>query len=446
MTTPTPAPTAVNEHYLDHVMTVAEERQVEATEDIYAENGMKLVAKGYAINKNMRERLIEHKLIKPLEDCIAVSDGVTGKRCAEVAEKVLEKNPVLRAMCISDRRASPVKLMAESTFSGRLQTLMTVYAEHLPGKVDHAVSVALLSMSLAQRMMPGETEILQVLLVAALAHDVGELYIDPKYLQKGAVLDAKEWRHVAAHPVIAFNLLKDLNGLAKPAAPIIFDHHERLDGFGYPQGKRSGQVAESAQILAVAEMLGGMLERGGGFLHQADVAVKLIHGEFSRPVIDVVSRTLKECREVDAAANQDALKDVLQMSRALHHRLGSVMSVQQQYQVMFDRASPPFKALWKHAQERFDSIRKAWSSTGMDVQPDGAWLMQESVAMQREVGMILKEINWRLRELEREFHSRVIRHAAGDLPMLERYMKDVRSLPQQDAEHQRPVVAEVASA
>lgn len=447
MTQPTqPNSSTVNVHYLDHVMTVAEERQVEATEDIYSENGMKLVAKGYAINKNMRERLIEHKLIKPLEDCMAVSDGVTGKRCAEVAEKVLDKNPVLRAMCTSERRASPVKLLADSTFSGRLQTLMTVYAEHLPGKVEHAVAVSLLALNLAQRMMPGEAEALQVLLVAALSHDVGELYIDPQYLQKGAVLGVKEWRHVAAHPLIAYNLLKDLTGLAKPASILIFDHHERLDGFGYPQGKRSGQVSESAQILAVAEMLGGMLERGGGFLHQADVAVKLIHGEFSRPVIDVVSRTLKECREVDAAASDVALKDVLQKSRALGHRLGSVMKVQQQYQTMFDRASPPFKSLWKHALERFESICKAWSSTGMDVQPDSAWLMQEPVALQRELAMILKEIDWRLRELERELHSRVIRHAAGDLPMLERYFKDVRNLPMLEEGHAQPAVAEAASA
>ncbi|PHN95950.1 hypothetical protein CSC81_17635, partial [Tenacibaculum discolor] len=79
------------------------------------------------------------------------------------------------------------------------------------------------------------------------------------------------------------------------------------------------------------------------------------------------------------------------------------------------------------ALERFESIRRAWSSTGLDVQPDGAWLHNEPPAMQREVAAVLREINWRLRELDRELHARVIRYAAGDLPMLERYLKEVRA-------------------
>lgn len=407
-------------------MTVAEERQVEATEDIYSENGMKLVAKGYAINRSMRERLIEHKLIKPLEDCMAVSDGVTGKRCADVAERMLDTYPALRASCVSEKRASPIKLFADSTFAGRLQTLLTVYTEHQAGKLEHAVCVALLAMSLMQRMRPGEQDALSVMLVAALSHDVGELYIDPRYLQKDAELGPKEWRHIVAHPVIAHGLLKDLAGLAKPASALILDHHERLDGFGYPQGRRAGEVSEDAQLLAVAEMLGGMLDRGGGTLQQADVAVKLIHGEFSRPVIDVVSRTFRECREADAGAESEALKDALLMSRELGERLERILSVQASFKPMFDRASPPFKTLWAQALERFASIRRAWSSTGLDVQPDGAWLQSESPAMQREVASILREINWRLRELDRELHARVIRHAGGDAPMLERYLKEVR--------------------
>ncbi|WP_290639977.1 HD domain-containing phosphohydrolase [Aquabacterium sp.] len=417
----------VNVHYLDHVMTVAEERQVEATEDIYSENGMKLVAKGYAINRSMRDRLIEHKLIKPLEDCMAVSDGVTGRRCAETAERMLDTYPVLRAICTSGSRVSLVKLMEDSTFAGRLQTLLTVYTEHQAGKLDHAVCVALLALSLAQRMLPGENDVLGVLLVASLSHDVGELYIDPKYLQTDAQLGPKEWRHIAAHPVIAHGLMKDLAGLAKPASALILDHHERLDGFGYPQGRRSGEVPESAQILAVAEMLGGMLDKGGGLLQQAEVAVKLIHGEFSRPVIDAVSKTFRECRDVDAATESEALRDALTRSHELGERLGRIMHVQGEFKPLFDRASPPFKGLWTHAQERFESICRAWSSTGLDVQPDGAWLQHEAPTMQREVAIILKEINWRLGELERELHARVIRHAAGDLPVLERYLKEVRA-------------------
>jgi HD-GYP domain-containing protein (c-di-GMP phosphodiesterase class II) len=417
----------VNVHYLDHVMTIAEERQVEATEDIYAENGMKLVAKGYPINQSIRERLLSHKLTKPLEDCMAVSDGVTGARTASIAERMLDTHPFLRAMCVSDKRVNPVKLLEATTFGGRIQTLMTVYAEHQAGKAEHAVCVTLLAMNMAQRMMPHDAEVQQVLMAAGLAHDVGELYIDPQYLQANAMLGPKEWRHIAAHPVIAYGLLKDLAGVAQPASDLILAHHERLDGFGYPAGRRAGEISDAAQILAVAEMLGGMLDHGADVLHQADVAVKLIQGEFSRSVIDVVSGTFKECRDADATADADSLQDALQMSRELGHRLDRIVEVQNTLRPQFERASPPFKALWRQAAERFERIRRAWSSTGLDVQPDGTWLQHESPAMQREVTIILKEISWRLGELERETHARVIKQSPGDLPLLERYLKEIHA-------------------
>jgi hypothetical protein len=99
--------------------------------------------------------------------------------------------------------------------------------------------------------------------------------------------------------------------------------------------------------------------------------------------------------------------------------------VQDKLRPQFERASPPFKALWRLAAERFERIKRAWSSTGLDVQPDGTWLQQESPAMQREVSIILKEISWRLGELERETHARVIKQAPGDLPLLERYLKEI---------------------
>lgn len=421
-----PAASAVNIHYLDHVMTVSEERAVEATEDIFAENGMKLVAKGYAINRSMRDRLLEHKLTKPLEDCMAVSDGVTGRRCADMATQMLDTFPVLRTMWDTSGGESPIQLMADSTYSGRLQTLLTVYNEHRPGKLEHAICVSLLALNLAHRLLPHDTRGRDVLLLAGLAHDVGELYIDPTYLQPGVRLGTKEWRHIAAHPVIAHSLLKDLSGLAGPASALIMDHHERLDGFGYPVGKRSGQLLPPAQILAVAEMLTGILERGDGMLQQGEIAVKLIHGEFSRDLIDVVSTSHRDCRHAEPINVTPALRDALQLSRAMGERLHGIVATQAAFKTPFERASPPFKALWQEAQARFESIRRAWSSTGLDVQPDGAWLLDESPAMQREVAIVLKEISWRLRELEREVLERTTRHAAGELPLLERYLQDVR--------------------
>ncbi len=419
--------TSVNEHYLDNVMTVAEERQVEATEDIYSNTGMKLVAKGYAIHRNMRDRLLEHKLTKPLEDCLAVSDGVTGARCLSVAEQLLDTHPVLRALT-GQGPHSPMHVLAEATFAGRLQTLMTVYNEHRAGKLDHALRVALIAMSLLKRLTPDDPEGLKVMLVAGLAHDVGELYIDPRYLETGTPLTHVEWRHIVTHPIVAHGLLKDLNGLARPAAALILDHHERLDGFGYPAGHKQPPPKPEAQILAIAEMLAGLLENKDSFLQHADVACKLIPGEFSRPVIDLVSQAYKDCRAEDnALMDTGNLGQALTSSQAVAERFQRIADVQTAFAPLTLKASTPYKALWSQGLERFERIRRAWSSTGLDVHPDATWLNQESPDMQREVAIVLMEVRWRLRELEREMRSRVSRLAAADMPLLERYLQEVRT-------------------
>lgn len=407
-------------------MTVAEERPVEATEDIYATNGMKLVAKGYAINHSMRDRLLEHKLIKPLEDCMAVSDGVTGARCAEVAERLLDTHPILRAADMPKAATNALKMMADSTYAGRLQTLLTVYNEHRPGKLDHGICVSLFALNLAQRASPGDTKGLDVMLLAGLAHDVGELYIDPNHLQKDARLGIKEWRHIAAHPVIAHSLLKDLPGVARPASALILEHHERCDGYGYPLGKRGAQLSLPSQILAAAEMLTGLLEKENAPLAHAGIAVKLIHGEFSREVIDAVSNACRQHQQPEGLPATNLLGDALQLSRAMGHRLQQILVTQDAFEASIQRGSAPFKKLWLEAQERFASILRAWSSTGLDVQPDGTWLQQEPTSMQEEVTFVLQEIKWRLKELEREMLARTTQHAPGDVPLLERYLAEVR--------------------
>lgn len=414
----------VNPHYLENVMIVADDREVQATEDIYADNGMKLVAKGKSINRDMRDRLLERKLRKPLEDCMEVASGVTGAQCAHAASELLDQHESLRVLCAVPR-FNPVKLLGEATIKGRLQTLLTVYCEHRPQKLQHAVSVALLGMGLSQRIQAGAADLAQVMLTACLCHDVGELYINPDYLAQGARLDPQQWRHIAAHPVVAHRLLHDLPGACRPASALVLDHHERLDGFGYPHGRLGQDIPVGSQILALAEMLGGLLGKANLPFKQADVAVKLIPGEFSRAIIDVVSLVSHQCRESAAStASSRAVNDALGNARQVGLQLAHIESLQGDFADDFNRASAPFQSLIISARDRFERIRRAWSSTGLDVDaphklPGLNW--SDDAELRLEVSMILKEIVWRLRELERELRVRVQNVAPADLHILDSY-------------------------
>jgi hypothetical protein len=438
----------VNPHYLDNVMVVADDREVQATEDIFADNGMKLIAKGKPINREMRDRLIHRKLRKPLEDCMEVASGVTGEQCAKVAEEVLDQHECLRVLC-SAPHFNPVKLLAESSFKGRLQTLLTVYAEHKPQKLHHAVGVTLLGLGLAQRVPSAALDPTQVLITASLCHDVGELYINPDYLASGAKLDPQQWRHIAAHPVVAHRLLHDLPGPCRAASLLVLEHHERLDGFGYPHGKRGAEISLGSQIVAMSEMLGGMLSGGRAPLVRADVAVKLIPGEFNRAFIDVVSQISHQCMERITQDGSFAPQDALQKAARLALRLSRMEQLQHEFADQFQRASKPFQGLIADALERLERIRRAWSSTGLDAYPPHMLTQMEwssELGVGLEVAMILREIVWRLRELERELRLRVQNVAPADLHVLDAFTSRLDVMDSVPAESAVPSQASEALA
>ena len=87
----------VNPHYLGRAIDLGEHYQVCASEDIYDAKGVKLLAKGAVLAPGMQERLIRHKLHKPLETSLSVADGVTIDMVVAVARQLFDELPPLQA-------------------------------------------------------------------------------------------------------------------------------------------------------------------------------------------------------------------------------------------------------------------------------------------------------------------------------------------------------------
>ena len=145
-------PSSVNIHYLNHVLEVGERRAIEASEDIISGSGLNLLRKGARIDNHMKERLLEHKLRKPLEATLQVGDAVTADQVVTVAERLLDQHAMLRSLYTSGAAQALNLLLRDYATSPILQSLLTVYAEHREAKLDHAVAVSLLTMGMAQKL------------------------------------------------------------------------------------------------------------------------------------------------------------------------------------------------------------------------------------------------------------------------------------------------------
>jgi HD-GYP domain-containing protein (c-di-GMP phosphodiesterase class II) len=94
----------------------------------------------------------------------------------------------------------------------------------------------------------------QVIYLAGLIHDVGKVNIPSEILSKPGKLTPIEYSFVQTHAQAGYDLLKTIH-FPWPIAKLIWQHHERMDGSGYPQGLKDEQILLGARILAVADVV-----------------------------------------------------------------------------------------------------------------------------------------------------------------------------------------------
>ncbi|MCK7633308.1 MULTISPECIES: HD-GYP domain-containing protein [unclassified Shewanella] len=114
----------------------------------------------------------------------------------------------------------------------------------------HSLNVAILSMLIAKEMEWSRSEI-EAIGLSALFHDVGKLKIPPQILKKSTHWPAPELNFIKQHPLLGVELLKLAENFPPSALPAITNHHEFLDGTGYPKGLKEADLDQMSQLLAV---------------------------------------------------------------------------------------------------------------------------------------------------------------------------------------------------
>jgi PAS domain S-box-containing protein/putative nucleotidyltransferase with HDIG domain len=144
----------------------------------------------------------------------------------------------------------------EKTLDDAIGAMSKIVEMKDPFTAGHQIRVAQLAIAMAEKMKLTDEQV-GYIKTAATVHDIGKIYVPSDILSKPGTLRDMEMQIIRTHAQGSYEILRkiDFHG---PMAQIAYQHHERLDGSGYPRGLKGGDIILEAKILAVADVVEAM--------------------------------------------------------------------------------------------------------------------------------------------------------------------------------------------
>jgi len=140
--------------------------------------------------------------------------------------------------------------------AGIIRAIDLIVETRDPYTAGHQHQVARLAEAVAHEMgLPAEAA--EAIYVAASIHDLGKIYVPAEILSKPGHISDIERGIIRTHPQVGYEILRSID-FPWPIAEIVLQHHERLDGSGYPRGLKDGDIRMEARILGLADVVESM--------------------------------------------------------------------------------------------------------------------------------------------------------------------------------------------
>ena len=187
-------------------------------------------------------------------------DELVKKQNAELVELNRDLEAKVRLKTIDlDRRAEELKASYEKIqmiLDGTVLAMSRIVESRDPYTAGHQQQVTQIASIIAEKIsLPPER--VEAIRISAALHDIGKISVPSEILTKPSRLTDLERELVKTHSQNAYDILKAID-FPYPIADIILQHHERMDGSGYPQGLKGEEILLEARIVAVADVLEAM--------------------------------------------------------------------------------------------------------------------------------------------------------------------------------------------
>ena len=401
------------QHFAKAVAELGETHDVISSQAIFNAHGVKIVDKGVAINLRLYERLMEHKLSAPLEDSVTSDTCVSGETLMRSADLIMRDTPFFGRMA-HDGKARKLLLNVVETvpLPDAVALQLTVAHDLRPEIYLHLVRTALTAAWLAKTAAVLRFDI-GMAAAGGLLHDVGMLHVDPLLLQPERRLNREQRRQLYSHPLLSTALVERHHQYSREVVRAVGEHHECLDGSGYPRNLTGDAISTLGRILSLSQAVAAMFAPGRSAPElRLSVLLRMTIGRYDsamatqvmvllRPELDVMSAEIRllqdpiaSLRDIDALLCQWplAMPDASALAPARRQALDLVAGrATQMRRVLAGVGAVP---------EQLDQL--------------GSAALDDN--LQTELTLMTQEAIWQLRTLAREARRRWRAQAGEEFP------------------------------
>jgi HD domain len=313
----------------------------------------------------------------------------------KAAADAIDSMPFFAAMAPdAGARAALLDAVAAMALPAPVAFQLTLARERSAEQFDHGVLMALLCAHLVRDTGAAAAD-MSLAAAAGLLHDLGMLHIDPALLQSGHRLSGSERRPLYVHPVTSANLVDRFEVYPPQVVRAIAEHHEQIDGSGYPRGLAGSAISPLGRVLSLAEVVTAMFNGKRAYPEQrVSLMLRISPRRFDAAGVASVQRLLASLPAPVAEPGPDVAESV--------QRLQLLAGLLAEWHDALDQTTPGLddsrRSMLRSFAEQAEALQNMLFDAGISAEQLGMLTSgaESDPALRIELWALAQELQWSL--------------------------------------------------